>query len=752
MSYSINFSSGVYYQEIDNSLRVQGPSTSIGGAVLHVNKGRVGLDVVYDGDSYLEKYGDLDPRVSLAPYALLEALRELDRIYLYRVVDGALCAGMVLSDKTANKLSPPTVSLTSATTGGTLAPATYGYRVSATDEYGESLAQTVQTTVVAGGPTTASLTTALTGSNNDLKFTAVNSGTVGNSNSITYTDPGANNAALSVTITPNTGYAVVNISLATDGGGAITTTANDILTLLAAQGTAFSAFMSVELASGNTGAGVVIALATTSLSGGAATGGSTSAVTVNWTAVTGAEGYKVYGRTSGSELLIATITSGSTLSYVDTGAVTPAGALPGINTTGEVRLTPFSLGLEDPANEYAWQSGDKMIIYADNPGEWANGLSLSISKLNTTDSTFEISVFLSGQTTAIEKWTVSLVDNLDGFGKQLFAEERINPLSRRIKVLVNPDNTTALDQRARVKRAMAGGDNGSAVSDNEIANAWSNFEDPEEVPVRLLINAGYASPEVHLAMDNIARGRTDCVALLDVPSDQQEASLAINYRNLTLNLDSSWSALYTCDQLLVDPQNDRQIWVPPSGFVARAFGYTDRNYAPWFAVAGMDRGNVQSLQSRWRYSKQGERDSLAEAQVNYIRTFLGQGKKIWEQFTCTGRESALQYLNVRMLLIYINLAIKEYLLYNVFDPNDEITRSRIRSRIRQFLDRIIAGRGLYAHYVTTPVSTQDIDEGTLPVKVELEPVIPARRIILILQVNRTGATLKEATIAGNQLA
>lgn len=53
---------------------------------------------------------------------------------------------------------------------------------------------------------------------------------------------------------------------------------------------------------------------------------------VSWTRVIGATGYKVYGRTSGSELLMATVTTA--LHYDDTGAATPSGALPSSNTTG----------------------------------------------------------------------------------------------------------------------------------------------------------------------------------------------------------------------------------------------------------------------------------------------------------------------------------------------------------------------------------------------------------------------------------
>lgn len=56
----------------------------------------------------------------------------------------------------------------------------------------------------------------------------------------------------------------------------------------------------------------------------------TNTVTVNWGAVTGATGYRVYGRTVAGELFIAATTTATT--YIDTGAVVPAGALPATNT------------------------------------------------------------------------------------------------------------------------------------------------------------------------------------------------------------------------------------------------------------------------------------------------------------------------------------------------------------------------------------------------------------------------------------
>lgn len=69
-------------------------------------------------------------------------------------------------------------------------------------------------------------------------------------------------------------------------------------------------------------------------------GGDDEVITINWNAIVGATGYKIYGRTVGSELLMATwngsswdVGSGTATSWVDTGSVTPLGALPNDDST-----------------------------------------------------------------------------------------------------------------------------------------------------------------------------------------------------------------------------------------------------------------------------------------------------------------------------------------------------------------------------------------------------------------------------------
>lgn len=67
------------------------------------------------------------------------------------------------------------------------------------------------------------------------------------------------------------------------------------------------------------------------------TGTSTNKVTINWGAVTGAAGYRVYGRTAGVEELIATL--GVVTTYDDLGSIVPSGEPKTQNTTSRSDAT-----------------------------------------------------------------------------------------------------------------------------------------------------------------------------------------------------------------------------------------------------------------------------------------------------------------------------------------------------------------------------------------------------------------------------
>lgn len=137
-------------------------------------------------------------------------------------------------------------------------------------------------TLTGGSPVSATLTTALTGSNNDLKFTAVTGGTGGNAITVTYVDPAANSHALVISVL---GSAITS-TLATDSGGTITSTGATVKAALIAAAPA-AALIGVALAAGNDGTGLVTAMNATALTGGLAAPAAANVTTTPGVTATG---------------------------------------------------------------------------------------------------------------------------------------------------------------------------------------------------------------------------------------------------------------------------------------------------------------------------------------------------------------------------------------------------------------------------------------------------------------------------------
>lgn len=195
----------------------------------------------------------------------------------------------------------------------------------------------------------ASYTTALTGTNNDLTYTAKALGTGGNAITIAYINPGTASHALVVAVSGN----AITVTLATNSSSVITSTGATVLAAIQAS-TAASALVTVANFTGNTGAGVVTALTATNLTGGAGT----NIITTN------NGGYPTFIRVLNSVLLLNG-TNGDKLAYADltvTGfpvtkfapVADPTTALTAANSSG-LGSTPLSIyyaySYEGPAGE-----------------------------------------------------------------------------------------------------------------------------------------------------------------------------------------------------------------------------------------------------------------------------------------------------------------------------------------------------------------------------------------------------------------
>jgi hypothetical protein len=377
----------------------------------------------------------------------------------------------------------------------------------------------------------------------------------------------------------------------------------------------------------------------------------------------------------------------------------------------------------------------------------------SAADLPTPVQTFGINVYDSGTSTSnpVESFNVSYYDNTDSTGLETELEQRINPFSQYVQVVsnvaaesINGNITPPMNSAGPVY--MLGGDSGDVPTDYQIAAAWNTFSDKQLYQVNILLNSGHSTPTVQLAMDTLAQSRGDCVALLDVPSASQQFQQAINYRNLNLNLNSTYSALFNPDVLEADTINGKQQYVPFSGWAAALCARTDRVANPSFSIAGLNRGLVNVLKSRYTYD-QGQMDSMFQAQVNYTQTFIGQGIALWEQQTLAAQMSALSWLSVRRIVNVIKVALYQFLLYSLQEPNDDFTGRQIVASCSDYLQSIQNARGISSFTVISDASNntaQDFNSGIRNVTVIIVPVIPIHIINLQVVVSKQGVSFQEA--------
>jgi len=248
-------------------------------------------------------------------------------------------------------------------------------------------------------------------------------------------------------------------------------------------------------------------------------------------------------------------------------------------------------------------------------------------------------------------------------------------------------------------------------------------------------------------MDDLAKKRGDCLSIISVPTQYQKADKAVDYRNFTLNLNSNRSSMYTPDLKIYDQYNDRQIFVPPAGYVAAVYAFTDATTNAWYAPAGLNRGLLNILGLRYKYDA-GERDILSDAKINYMRNFPGLGIAVWECWTLQSKLSAFSFVNVRRLFDLIGVSVSKALLFSEFEPNDDFLRRQIVNMIAKYLETIQNQRGINDFQVVCDSSNNsnptELARGQLNVDVYIQPTLPTRIIQLKLIATRQGVSVSEA--------
>jgi phage tail sheath protein FI len=352
--------------------------------------------------------------------------------------------------------------------------------------------------------------------------------------------------------------------------------------------------------------------------------------------------------------------------------------------------------------------------------------------------------------TPIESFLVSNYPTLkDSTGKTLYAPEVVNGNSSYIYVKTTdstyPINTT------QVYALENGVDSTTGTTVGDKKEAWKLFYDREKVDVNILLcpeegSSGNATIANQVA--TVASSRRDCIAVVQVGSKTdttaQSIVTAFNAGSYSFPL-QSYVACYGGYDLVYDSFTDKRIYIPKAIFGASLMARTDNIANTWDAPAGLNRGIISSI-GQLNIFNTSEIGYLYDNNINTSKIVRGVGNVMWGQKTAQRKASALDRINVRRLLLFIENSVEPLLLAFLFEANTEKTRSRVDSIITSFMSGVQAGGGVTSYDVIcddTNNTAQVIDNNQLNVDIYVQPTKTIEYIKLQLIITRTGVNFTE---------
>ena len=296
------------------------------------------------------------------------------------------------------------------------------------------------------------------------------------------------------------------------------------------------------------------------------------------------------------------------------------------------------------------------------------------------------------------------------------------------------------EETAVASVSFGGGSNGSVASisaadfigtDNGAGKRTGIQSFLDNDVVSIMAVPGVTDPNVQLMLVAHCESLASRFAVLDIPRDAKKVQDVIAHRDI---FDSNYAALYHPWLTVFDPLDKKNIAIPPSGSVLGIYARSDNTRGVHKAPANEVVRACVGLDCQFN---KGEQDILNPKGVNLIRSFPGQGIRVWGARTASSNPS-WKYINVRRLFIFIEESIKANTNWAVFEPNDEVLWVRVQRTISVFLTGLwrsgsLAGsspeEAFFVNIGRNTMSQDDIDNGRLICVIGVAPVKPAEFVI-----------------------
>ena len=209
---------------------------------------------------------------------------------------------------------------------------------------------------------------------------------------------------------------------------------------------------------------------------------------------------------------------------------------------------------------------------------------------------------------------------------------------------------------------------------------------------------------------------------------------------------SSFAVFDSTYKYMYDRFADTFRYVPMNGDIAGLCARNDINNFPWFSPAGTARGAILNAVKLAYNPSQTQRDQLYSNRVNPIIFSPGGGIVLFGDKTGLSKASAFDRINVRRLFIFLENAISGAARDQMFEFNDEITRTNFVNIAEPFLRDVQAKRGIFDFRVIcdeTNNTAAIIDNNEFVADIFIKPARSINFIGLTFVATRTGVSFEE---------
>jgi hypothetical protein len=287
--------------------------------------------------------------------------------------------------------------------------------------------------------------------------------------------------------------------------------------------------------------------------------------------------------------------------------------------------------------------------------------------------------------------------------------------------------------------------------------SYELFSNKDEISVDyLLMGPGLVNKPESQAKANylisIANNRKDCLAVIS--PHRTDVVNVTNYTTQTTNLIEFFSPLSSSSYAVFDSGykytydrfNNTFRYIPCNGDVAGLMVRTAITSYPWFSPAGQQRGVLNNATKLAYNPSKAQRDQLYPLRVNSIINQPGTGVILYGDKTALAYASAFDRINVRRLFLTIEQALERTANAQLFELNDQITRSNFVNIVEPYLRDIQAKRGLYDFLVVcdeTNNTPDVIDNNEFRADIYLKPTKSINYVTLTFVATRTGVSFEE---------